>query len=58
MVSVQPRTALQYKPLEGGTSSQGASFFTSNPEYGALFLYFIKDDNPVTKIKDKNEKKN
>jgi hypothetical protein len=29
----QPRTALQYQPLIGGTSSQGASFFTSkNPE--------------------------
>ena len=54
----QPRTALQYKPLDGGTSSQGASFFTSkNPEYGALFRYFIKDDNPSNKTKRQEREK-
>ena len=50
----QPRTALQYEQLIGGTSSQGASFFTSkNPEYGALIRYFIKDDYPSNKTKRK-----
>ena len=48
----QPRTALQYQPLIGGTSSQGASFFTSkNPEYGALIRYYVKADHKSTKSK-------
>ena len=48
----QPRTALQYQPLIGGTSSQGASFFTSkNPEYGALIRYYVKEDHKSTKSK-------
>ena len=48
----QPRTALQYEPLIGGTSSQGASFFTSkNPEYGALFRFYIKDAYTSSKEK-------
>ena len=54
----QPRTALQYQPLTGGTSSQGASFFTSkNPEYGALIRYFIKDDSPSNKTKRQEREK-
>ncbi len=54
----QPRTALQYQPLVGGTSSQGASFFTSkNPEYGALLRYFIKDDYPSIKTKRQEREK-
>ena len=57
-VLFQPRTALQYQPLIGGTSSQGASFFTSkNPEYGALIRYFIKDDSPSNKTKRQESEK-
>ena len=55
----QPRTALQYQPLIGGTSSQGASFFTSkNPDYGALIRYYIKDDYPSNKTKRKEREMN
>lgn len=41
----KPKKALQYKPISGGTSSQGSSFFTSkNPEYGAIFTYYLPDN--------------
>ena len=37
--------ALQYVQERGGTSSQGASFYTAkNPTYGAQFTYYISDD--------------
>ncbi len=38
----KPRKALQYKPINVGTSSQGASYFTArNPDYGAVFTYYL-----------------
>lgn len=53
-----PRTALQYQPLIGGTSSQGGSFFTAkNPEYGALIRYYIKEAPKSLKAKRKEREK-
>ncbi len=54
----KPRKALQYKPLSGGTSGQGASYFTAkNPEYGAVFTYYIPEGFQSKKAKrQKNEK--
>ena len=38
----KPRKALQYKPISGGTSSQGEShYIASNPDFGALFTYYL-----------------
>ncbi|WP_203257822.1 WD40/YVTN/BNR-like repeat-containing protein [Hyunsoonleella ulvae] len=40
----KPRKALQYKPVRGGTSSQGASYYTAkNPDYGAVFTYYLPE---------------
>ncbi|MGC1204867.1 MAG: glycosyl hydrolase [Flavobacteriaceae bacterium] len=51
----KPRKALQYKPISGGTSSQGASYFTAdNPEYGATFTYYLPES--FESIKDKRKK--
>lgn len=39
------KKALQYIEIRGGTSSQGASFFTAkNPSYGAKFTYYVAED--------------
>ncbi len=51
----KPRKALQYKPISGGTSSQGASYFTAkNPDYGAIFTYYLPDT--FKSIKSKRQK--
>lgn len=51
----KPRKALQYKPISGGTSSQGASYFTAkNPDYGAIFTYYLPDN--FKSIKSKRQK--
>ncbi|MGC6430052.1 MAG: WD40/YVTN/BNR-like repeat-containing protein [Jejuia sp.] len=48
----KPRKALQYKPVSSGTSSQGASYFTAkNPEYGAVFTYYIPEGFQSKKAK-------
>ncbi|MBC3757425.1 glycosyl hydrolase [Hyunsoonleella sp. SJ7] len=48
----KPRKALQYKPINLGTSSQGASFFTAkNPEFGAVFTYYLPNDFESLKSK-------
>ena len=52
----KPRKALQYQPINGGTSSQGASFYTAeNPDYGALFTYYIPEN--FDNLKSKRQKK-
>ena len=52
----KPRKALQYQPISGGTSSQGASFFTAkNPDYGVLFTYYIPEN--FDSLKSKRQKK-
>ena len=39
------KTALQYIETRGGTSSQGASFYTAkNPPYGAQFTYYVAEE--------------
>jgi photosystem II stability/assembly factor-like uncharacterized protein len=49
-ISFKPRKSLQYNPIRGGTSSQGASYYSAkNPEYGALFTYYIKDGHSSLK---------
>ncbi len=53
-----PRKALQYNPINGGTSSQGASYFTAkNPKYGATISYYIPDVPSRLKSKRKKAEK-
>lgn len=55
----EPRKALQYNPIRGGTSSQGASFYTAeNPDYGALFTYYIKEGHKSIKAQRQKKEKN
>jgi hypothetical protein len=50
--------ALQYVQERGGTSSQGASFYTAkNPTYGAQFTYYVADDTKTMKAKRKASEK-
>jgi photosystem II stability/assembly factor-like uncharacterized protein len=54
----KPRKALQYKPVSGGTSSQGKSYFKAeNPEYGATFTYYLPENFESTKDKRKKKEK-
>ncbi len=54
-VIFEPRKALQYNPVYGGTSSDGGqTYYASNPEYGANITYYVKDA-PVS-IKSKRKK--
>ncbi|PWH81788.1 glycosyl hydrolase [Algibacter marinivivus] len=54
----KPKKALQYKPISGGTSSQGASYFTAkNPDYGAIFTYYIPENFESLKAKRKKTEK-
>lgn len=54
----KPRKALQYKPISGGTSSQGGSYFASkNPDYGAIFTYYLPENfESLKSIRQKKEK--
>lgn len=54
----QPRKALQYKPISGGTSSQGESHYTaSNPDFGAIFTYYLPSNfESLKEIRQKKEK--
>lgn len=52
------RKALQYNQTRGGTSSQGGSFFTAkNPDYGAMFTFFIKEGHQSMMSKRKKKEK-
>ena len=52
------RKALQYNQIRGGTSSQGGSFFTAkNPDYGAMFTFFIKEGHQSMMSKRKKKEK-
>ena len=52
------KKALQYVQERGGTSSQGASFYTAkNPTYGAQFTYYIANDTKTMKAKRKAAEK-
>ncbi|WP_242094907.1 WD40/YVTN/BNR-like repeat-containing protein [Aestuariivivens sediminicola] len=54
----KPRKALQYEPIRGGTSSQGANYFTAkNPDYGAVFTFYIPEKfNSKKAVRQKKEK--
>ncbi len=54
----KPRKALQYNPISGGTSSQGESNFTTpNPDFGALFTYYLTENfESLKEIRQKKEK--
>jgi hypothetical protein len=55
----ETRKALQYNPIRGGTSSQGGSFFTAkNPDYGALFTFYLKNGHKSIKAKRQKKEKN
>ena len=57
-VLFKPRKALQYNPLSGGTSSQGESHFTApNPDFGALFTYYLPTDIETLKSIRQNKEK-
>lgn len=52
------KKALQYVEIRGGTSSQGASFYTSeNPTYGAQFTYYVAEDIKTIKSTRKKSEK-
>ncbi|ULC59048.1 glycosyl hydrolase [Flaviramulus sp. BrNp1-15] len=54
----KPRKSLQYKPISGGTSSQGESYFKAqNPDYGAIFTYYLPDNFESLKNKRTNREK-
>ena len=43
----EPRKALQYNQIYGGTSSDGmSSYYAENPDYGANIYYYIKEGEP------------
>ncbi len=56
------RRALRYIPRPGmtmrGKGAQGAGFYTApNPDYGAVFTYYLKDDYPMmNQLRQKKEK--
>lgn len=55
-MSFSPRKSLQYNPIRGGTSSQGASYYSAkNPDYGALFTYYIKEGH--RSLKDQRQER-
>jgi photosystem II stability/assembly factor-like uncharacterized protein len=54
----KPRKALQYEPTSGGTSSQGSGHYTaSNPDFGALFTYYLPEGYNSEKAKRKKTEK-
>ena len=54
----KPKKALQYKPVSGGTSSQGASYFAAkNPDYGAIFTYYLPESFKSLKSKRRKAEK-
>ena len=57
-VLFESRKALQYTPMIGGTSSDGASSFKrNNPKYGATISYYVKDGyKSLTSQRIKKEK--
>jgi len=52
-----PRKAHQYEPINGGTSSQGSSFYNAqNPDYGAMFTYYLPESHQSKKAqREKSE---
>ena len=54
-VIFEPRKALQYNQVFGGTSSDGGqTYYASNPQYGANITYYVK--NAPESMKSKRKK--
>ncbi len=58
LIFFKPRKALQYRPVSDGTSTQGESYYRApNPDFGALFTYYLPADFKSLKdIRQKKEK--
>jgi len=57
-VIFEPRKALQYNQVFGGTSSDGGqTYYASNPQYGANITYYVKDAPESMKSKRKKSEK-
>ena len=57
-VIFEPRKALQYNQVFGGTSSDGGqTYYASNPQYGANITYYVKDAPESLKSKRKKSER-
>ena len=53
-----PRKALQYSPIRSGSSSQGSNtYYAKNPDYGAIFTFYLSDEISTKKQKRKKREK-
>ena len=53
-----PRKALQYSPIRSGSSSQGSNtYYAKNPDYGAIFTFYLTDEMSTNKQKRKKREK-
>ncbi len=53
-----PRKALQYSPIRSGSSSQGSNtYYAKNPDYGAIFTFYLSDEVSTKKQKRKRIEK-
>ncbi len=53
-----PRKALQYSPIRSGSSSQGSNtYYAKNPDYGAIFTFYLSDEVLTKKQKRNNREK-
>ncbi len=53
-----PRKALQYSPIRSGSSSQGSNtYYAKNPDYGAIFTFYLSDEVLTKKQKRKKIEK-
>ncbi|MAT79986.1 MAG: glycosyl hydrolase, partial [Flavobacteriales bacterium] len=53
-----PRKALQYSPIRSGSSSQGSNtYYAKNPDYGAIFTFYLTDEISTKKQKRKKSEK-
>ena len=57
-VIFEPRKALQFNQIYGGTSSDGGqTYYAKNPEYGASITYYVKDAPESMKAKRKKSER-
>ena len=53
-----PRKALQYSPIRSGSSSQGSNtYYAKNPEYGAMFTFYLSNEILTNKQSRKKREK-
>jgi len=53
-----PRKALQYSPIRSGSSSQGSNtYYAKNPEYGAMFTFYLSNEISTNKQSRKKREK-